>query len=451
MIVMSGILLSCSSSRHYHREDIATKGIFGEGVTDSVSMAEMPWKKLITDINLQTLIEEGLTNNLDLKIAIQKMEEAEAYLMQSRASQLPGINAFAKESYTRNPETIYPNGPREVNSYQLGAEASWEIDIWGKLRGAKRAAYANLLYSDAGIKAVRTRLVANISTTYFTLLALDAQLEITRQTVKNNIALVETMVALKESGRVTGAAIVQSEAARYAAEVTIPDLEQRVRETENVLSLLLGRNVGSIERTKIEKMVPSDILTVGVPSHLLDARPDVMQAEYMVISAYETTNSAKAYFYPALTLTASTGFAAADLDQLLDPMAFAANVLGGLTAPLFNKRSNTTRLRVAKAQREEALLTLRNTLLNAGVEVNNALGSYQASVKKSALRTKQLEALKSSVEFTKELLKYGSANYTEVLSAQQNLLAAELGSVNDNLQQQTAVIALYRALGGGWR
>lgn len=451
VFALSVMLISCKSTRHYQREERFTQDIFGMESDASGSMAEMPWEQLITDANLQTLIQEGFSNNLDLKMAVENIIQSEAYLSQSKASLLPGINAVAKDSYTRNPESLYPSGPREVNNYQLGAEASWEIDIWGKLRGAKRAAYANLLYSDAGVKAVQTRLVANISTTYYSLLALDTQLSITKQTVENNIALVATMKALKESGRVTSAAIVQSEAARYAAEVTLPDLEQRIRETENVMCLLLGRSAGNVERQPIKEMVPSQMLKVGVPSQILDNRPDVMQAEYSVISAYEITNSAKAYFYPALTLTASAGFAASDLDELLDPVAFAANVLGGLSAPLFNKRANVTRLKVSKSQRETALLALKNTLLNAGVEVNNAFGSYEAARKKSIIRTKQIVALERSVEFTKELLTYGAANYTEVLSAQQNLLSAQLGKVNDQLQQQTAVVALYRALGGGWR
>ena len=176
-----------------------------------------------------------------------------------------------------------------------------------------------------------------------------------------------------------------------------------------------------------------------------------MQAEFAVMSAYETTNSARAYFFPALTVTASTGFMATNLNQFFDPKTFAANVIGGLTQPLFNKKINTTRLKVAKAQQEEALISFRNILLKAGQEVQNALGSYQSSVQKIALRKQQLDALEKSVSYTKELLTYGTANYTEVLNAQTSLLSAQLSSVNDQLQQLNAVVTLYRALGGGWK
>lgn len=449
---ITGLLFACSTPRHYQREAVNTEGLYGASAkSDSASIADKPWRELFTESNLQILIQEGLNNNPDLQIAMQKVMEAEAYFSQSKAALLPAVSAKGTGTYIRNPESIYPDGPRDVKNFQLGAEASWEIDLWGKLRSSKRSAYANLLASVAGRKAVETRLIANIASSYYNLAGLDAKLEITNQTVQNNIDLVETIKVLKESGRVTGAAVVQSEAARYAAEVTIPDLEQQIRETENALCLLLGRVPGTIKRGKIDEQNLSSVLQTGVPAQLLDNRPDVMQAEFAVMSAYETSNNARAYFYPALTLTASTGFVATDLNNLLDPKSFAANLIGGLTQPLFNKKINATRLKVAQAQQEEALIYFRNTLLKAGQEVHNALGSYETSVQKIAIRQMQLDALIKSVDYTKELLTYGSATYTEVLNAQTSLLSAQLNSVNDRLQQLNAVVTLYRALGGGWK
>jgi NodT family efflux transporter outer membrane factor (OMF) lipoprotein len=452
VLALAVIFGSCSTSRHYQRGVVSTEKLYGDTViTDTATLAGKPWKELFTESYLQKLIQEGLNNNPDLQVAIQKVVEAEAYFSQSKAALLPGISVNGKKNYTRNPETLYPSGPREVNYYQLSADASWEIDVWGKLRSSKRAAYASLLSTDAAKKAVQTRLISNIASAYYALLGLDAKLEITRQTVKNNIDLVETMKVLQGSGKVTGAAVVQSEAARYAAEVTIPDLEQQIREAENALCLLLGRTPGHIERGKISEQTLSALLKTGVPAQMLDNRPDVMQAEFSVMSAWEMTNNARSYFFPALTLTASTGFATSDLSELLDPVAFAANVVGGLAQPLFSKRANITRLKVAKAQQEEALLSFRNTLLKAGQEVHNALGSYDSSVKKTALRQQQLNALIKSVDYTKELLTYGTATYTEVLNAQTSLLSAQLNDVNDRLQQLNAMVALYRALGGGWK
>ena len=449
---IAGVLYSCNTANHFQRDKVNTDNLYGNSATtDSANMASKPWRELFTETYLQQYIEEGLKNNPDLQIAVQRVYEAEAYLGQSKAAMLPGLSLSAQDSYTRNPESIYPDGPREVNTFQLGVQASWEIDLWGKLRSSKRAAYANLLASDAGQKAVQTRLIANIASTYYSLIGLDAKLVITKQTLKNNIDQLETIKVLKESGKVTGAAVVQSEANRYATEVTIPDLEQQIRETENTLCLLLGRTPGTIERGKIDEQTLASVLQTGIPAQLLDNRPDVMQAEFGVMNAFEITNNAHANFYPALTLTASTGFVSSDLSQLIDPKSFAANVIGGLVQPLFNKRMNITRLRVAQAQQEEALISFRNTLLNAGQEVHNSLGSYESSVRKIALRKLQLEALVKSVDYTNELLTYGSASYIEVLNAQSSLLFAQLSSVNDHLQQLNAVVSLYRALGGGWK
>ena len=455
VILITGFSLalgSCTAPQHFHRENADTSGLYGSSAkTDSATIADKPWNEIFAEQHLQQLIQEGLKNNPDLQIAIQKVSEADAYFKQSRASLLPDLSLLVNGSYTRNPATLYPQGPFNIGAYQLGAEASWEIDIWGKLRSSKRAAYAALLASDAGKKEVQTRLISDIATAYYALIGLDAKLVITRETVKNDIEQVETMRILKESGKVTGAAIVQTEANRYAAEVTIPDLEQQIRETEAVICLLLGRVPGTIDRGKIDEQNLPTVLKAGVPARLLDNRPDVLQAEFGVMGAYETTNSARASFYPALTLTASVGFVATDINHFFDPTTFAANIIGGLTQPLFNKKINTTRLKVAKAQQEEALINFRNTLLKAGQEVYNSLGSYDFSVQKIALRKLEIESLVKSVDYTKQLLTYGSANYTEVLTAETSLLSAQLNSINDHLQQLNAIVTFYRAVGGGWK
>ena len=204
---IAGILGSCSTPRHYRRGDVATDKLYGDtAITDSATIANKPWRELFTDRQLQKLIQEGLDKNPDLQFSILKVMEAEAYFSQSKAALLPSLSANGEGTYVRNPESIYPTGPREVNTYQLSAEASWEIDLWGKLRSSKRAAYANLLAGDAGKKAVETRLIASIATAYYTLVGLDAKLAITQQTVKNNIDLVETLKVLQGSGKVTGAA-----------------------------------------------------------------------------------------------------------------------------------------------------------------------------------------------------------------------------------------------------
>jgi len=448
---ISVLLFSCSTTRHYERNPDNAIGLYGTTDTSGISLANENWQNLFNDPILDSLIAEGLRYNPDLQAAIQRVLASEAYFKQSKAALAPTLSAQAGYTYARNSESTNPNGAREYNAAQIRLQSSWEIDFWGKLSSAKKAAYANYLATDAAQKAVQTRLISNIALVYYNLLALDAKLEITEETVQNNIDLVETLRILKEHGNVTGAAVVQSEATRYATEVTIPDIEQQIRETENTMCILLGRTPGPIVRGDLQDQQANDLLTTGVPSEILDNRPDVMQAEFNVISAYEMTNNAKAYFYPSVTLTANAGFEAVDMKDLFDPMSFAANVVGGLVQPVINKRANKTRLEVAKAQQEEALLNFKNTLLNAGAEVSDALAQYDASEQKIELRSRQLEALEKSVDYTKELLVYGSATYTEVLIAQQSLLNAQLNNVNDHIQQLNAVVELYRALGGGWK
>ena len=446
------VLFACSAPQHFQRETFDTIGLYGpSATTDTSSIANKPWQELFPDTYLQQLILEGLKNNPDLGIAVHKVIEAEAYLSQSKAAFLPNLSLGINGSYTRNPETLYPQGPVDTRSYQLGGAASWEVDLWGKLSSSKRAILARVLASEAGKKEVQTRLISIIATNYYNLMGLDAKLSITRQTVKNDIELVETIKMLKKSGIVTGAAVVQSEAVRYAAEVTIPDLEQQIRETETALCIVLGRNPGSIERGKLTDQIQTSVLKIGVPANLLDNRPDVMQAGYGVMMAYEITNNARANFYPALTLTASTGFVATAISHFFDPITFASTIVAGLAQPVFNQKINLTRLKVAKEQQQEALINFKNILLIAGGEVQNALGTYESAMKKIELRKLQIAALLKSVDYTKQLLIYGSANYTEVLTAQTSLLSAQLSSINDHLQQLNAAVSLYRAVGGGWK
>ncbi|WP_346858564.1 TolC family protein [uncultured Draconibacterium sp.] len=447
----ASVMFSCSSSSHYQRSQTNTDGIFGIEETDTTNMANESWQNLFNDDLLDSLIAEGLRNNLDLQAATQRVVAAEAYFKQSRAALVPSVSAQAGHTYVHRSESTYPNGPSNYNASQITVQSSWEIDFWGKLSSAKKASYASYMATDAAQKAVQTSLIASISSAYYNLLALDSKLAITKKTVQNSAELVETMKILKESGKVTGAAVVQSEAARYAAEVTIPDIEQQIKASENTICLLLGRTPGTIKRGRFEDQETNTLLTTGVPSELLENRPDVMQAEFELINAFELTNSAKAYFYPSVTLTASSGFEALKFEDLFDPTSFAANLVGGLVQPIFNKRQNKTRLEVAKATQAQMLANFSSTLLNAGKEVNDALNLYDSSVQKTELRKMQLEALEKSVDYTKELLIYGSATYTEVLNAQQSLLNAELNNVNDRVQQLNAVVSLYRALGGGWQ
>ena len=282
-------------------------------------------------------------------------------------------------------------------------------------------------------------------------MAMDQQLQITEKTIRNWDTTVVTMRALKEAATVTEAAVVQSEAQRYAAEVTIPDLNQAIRETENALSILIGSAPGEILRGDLFDKLNLVAIETGVPSQLLANRPDVMAAELNFRSQFELTNVARAAFYPSLAITASGGYNSLDINSLFDPASLIASIGGSLTQPIFNRRANKTRLEVAVAQQREALLNFQNTLLTAGKEVSDALSLYETAGQKITVRAKQTDALRKSVDYSQELLENGFANYTEVITARQSLLQAELASIDDRLQQLRATIDLYRSLGGGWK
>lgn len=425
----------------------------GAASMDSNTLADLPSSALFQDTKLQILIKEGISNNLDLKSAIERMNSAAANLRLTKTAYLPSLSLDLSAQHNRQSNNILglpSNAEVKGETFKAQLSTSWEIDIWGKLGSAKRAAMAAFLQSDAGKRAVQTQLVSNIANLYYQLIALDTQLRITEQTLQKRIESVATIKALKDAGRVNGASVVQSEANRYAAEVSIPDLKRSIRETENALNILLGKSSGPISRSSLASQVPYRKLSIGVPSQLLSKRPDVQQAELAFRIAFENTNLARTYFYPQLTLTASGGHSALQLKSLFDNSVFY-NVVAGLTQPIFNKGLNKARLASAKAAQQDAFYQFQKTMLTASTEVSNALYSYQTANDKTDARAKQIAALEKAVEYTKELLKFSSAtNYTDVLTSEQSLLVAQLSGVNDQLQKLQAVVNLYRALGGGW-
>lgn len=307
------------------------------------------------------------------------------------------------------------------------------------------------LNSHAYKNLIQSSLVANIATSYYSLLALDEKLSITVETVKLLEENVETMEDLKNAGLQNGAAVEQSKSLLYSTRASIPDLESQIRQMENSICSLLGRKPGSISRASIYDQKYPDQLEYGVPVQMLAKRPDVQQAELSFRSAFELTNAAQASFYPSITLSSgSIGYGTTNtLSNFFKPENIFASIIGGLTQPIFAKKQLTGNLKIAKAQQQEALLTFEQTVLNAGQEVNDILFSFDSSLKKNETREMQIEACRNSVYFTQELLKAGDANYTEVLTAEQNLLSALLTQVDDKLEQLQYSVNLYKALGGG--
>ncbi|WP_163397591.1 efflux transporter outer membrane subunit [Flavobacterium fluviatile] len=458
MVMTAALLSACSVTKKYERPAaLKTDQLYRDQVSaDSATIADMPWQSVFKDEKLNALIRKGLDNNLNLKNAIENIVQAQASLRQSKLAYYPTLQLDANATHNKQSEAGL-NFPAGINintlttTYKLGLSTSWEADIWGKLSSSKRAALATYLATDAAKQAVQTQLIADIANNYFLLLAYDKQLVITQKTLESRIKNVATIKDLKEGAIVTGAAVVQSEANQHAAEVLIPDLKQRIRETENTINILLGQSPGPIERGALEDQSVPENLSLGLPSQLLQNRPDVRQAEFNFRTAFEMTNMAKTYFYPSLTLTASGGFSNLELKDFFANSIFYS-IIGGLTQPIFNQGLNKMRLTTAQSQQLQAYNNFQQSLLTAGQEVSDALYAYQMAVEKQDSREKQIEALEKAVDFTQQLLEYSSAtNYTDVLTSQQNLLAAQLSGINDNLQKLQAVVDLYRALGGGWK
>jgi multidrug efflux system outer membrane protein len=447
---MLGALSACHVTKQYQKPEIGDAKLFRDHInTDTTSIAKLHWKEVFTDTLLQGLIREGIQHNIDLQKAYSVTRQAQAFFDQSKLAFYPSLNADAGLSLSgyKDPQNFLNTTKSHIYSSEL--TASWEADIWGKLKSAKKAQLASLLQSSANARAVQTSLVADIANNYYNLMALDRQLLITEESVKNWQTTVNTMKSLKIADVVTGAAVVQSEASKYSVQVTIPDLKQQIWQTENMINLLLGRAPGPVAREEIEMQHPLTLLGTGIPAQMLANRPDVMAAEYGFKNAFELTNVARTYFYPSITLSGSGGYSS--YLSFFGIGSLVGNLTAGITQPIFNKGANKVRLKVTKEQQQQALLNFQSIVLSAGQDVSNALMSYQTAGEKAVIRVSQLDNLVKSVNYTQQLVRYGSANYTEVLTAQQSLLMAQLDSVNDRLQQLQAIVFLYRALGGGWQ
>ena len=419
---------------------------------DSLSMAEVSWREIFTDPLLTAHIDEALQNNIDIRIALQQIEAAQAYVKQAKASYFPSVNANASATHqelTGYNKEIYGTG--SIQQFDLTADLSWEADIWGKITSNKKAQQASYLQSVAAHKAVKTELIANLASMYYQLLALDEQLMITKQTVSNRENSLETIKALKEAGNVTEVGVKQTEAQLYRAQAVLLDLKNEIRLLENAFSIMLGEAPHPIERTSLEKQHIDTPLKIGVPVQLLRNRPDVLAAEYSLVNAFQLTNVARSNFYPSLRLNASAGFQSLDLADLIDTNSLFASIVGSLTQPIFNRRQIRTQYEVAQAEQEMAFLDFRRALLIASREVSDALYNYETAVEKIEVINNEYEAYDLATSYSEELLNNGFANYLEVLTARENALSTRLQLIDVRFNELNAMVNLYQALGGGWQ
>ena len=449
IIFLPALLLfsGCGIYTNYHRpESLPVDSLYRdvpEAMQDTSSLADLSWRELFTDSLLVKWIEVGLEKNSDIQTARLLTEEAQASLQASRLAFLPSVSLTPQGSLGSF------GGAKPSKTYSLGGTAEWEIDAFGGLRNAKKGSRAALEASRAYEQAVQTQLVATIAETYYSLLALDRKLAITRETARKWGENVRAMKALKRAGERDDAAVAQAEASRLEAESSVLSLERQLHELENSFSTLLGIVPTEIERGRLLELSFPEELSVGVPVQLLGRRPDVRQAEWQLAEAFYATNKARSSFYPQITLSGSAGWTNSSGTGIVNPGDWLLNAVGSLVQPLFNRGRNVANLKIAKAQQQEALVAFRQKLLDAGAEVNNALTQWQTARKSLELDSRKVETLETAVRSTQLLMEHGNTNYLEVLTAQHTLLQAQLTEVSDKYEEIQGVISLYHALGGG--
>lgn len=454
-IFASTVMLSgCHIYSNYERPDnLTTEGLYRDTANaavalqaaDTVNFGNMPWREVFTDPKLQSLIDEALANNTDLRTAALSVEQAEASLKTSRLAYVPSFTFSPNGTISKvesNPST---------KAYTIPIQASWQIDLFGSLRNDKRMAEATLWQTKAAQQATQTQIIASVANMYYTLLMLDEQLKLTKETSaiwKENVEAMELM--LQAGGITNAAAVSQSKGAYYEVLTTIPTLEQNIRTTENALSVLLHRAPGPIDRGSFSAQQFPASMSAGVPLQLLQNRPDVKAAEMGLQAAFYQTNKAYSAFYPNITLSGTAGWSNQALGIIKNPADFLVQAVGSLVQPLFQKGQLRANLKISKAQQEAALLSFEQSLLNAGEEVSNALTAYQTAISQEDQRVKQVASLQEAYEQTSDLFMHGNTTtYLEKLTAEQSLLAARLNLISDRYNRMQAVVNLYQALGGG--
>ena len=460
-VVFTGILLQgCFAAKEYKRPEIKAENLYRTEIVsqDTVSMADISWEKMFTDPVLQGYIKKGLQNNYDIRNAIQNVVAAEANLKQGKAGYFPTLSLGADWTHIEQSKNSQigrivsqTGGSTNLDQYQLLGNFAWEADIWGKIRSNKRAVSASYMQTIAANQLVKTQVITNIASYYYQLLSLDAQLKVAEQTLINRNESVEAILSLKDAGNVNEVGVKQTEAQKYATELIIEDTKNNIILVENSLSLLLGEPAKKLERGTFDTQNLNPQLQLGVSAQLLRNRPDVVAAEYGFINAFELTNVARSNFYPSFKITATGGLQSIELSDWINTNSLFANIVTGLTQPLFNGRQIRTRYEVAKAQNEQALVKFEQALMTASKEVSDALATYNNETKKLTIREKQVDALTKAADYSDELLEYGLVNYLEVLTAKDNALNTQLNLIDNKYRQQLAIVNLYKALGGGWR
>lgn len=407
------------------------------------SLGFMPWRELFTDPCLQSLIEKGLQSNTNLQITMLRIDEAKAGLSATKLAFFPSL------TLSPNGSIISVDGSKASKTYEIPLSLNWEIDLFGKLRNAKKEQQMQLLGQQAYAGVVQSELIASIANSYYALLMLDNQIEISKSTIEVWQEQVRTMELQLKVGDIRENALSQAKANLEGLRSTLNTLVRQQREIENSLCTLIGVSAYNIPRTPLERQCLPENISVGIPLTVLSCRPDVIQAEMALASAYYATNQSRAAFYPSLTIGGSAGWTNALGQAVTNPGGWILSALGSLTQPLFQRGKLISNLRISKDEEQIALLNYKQTLLNAGQEVNDALYAIESFSNDYDFHYKQCQDLERTMKTNELLFQTNNATYLELLTSRQNLLNSRLNLTSDKVNQLQSVVKLYKALGGG--
>ena len=456
MIFATAALLmsSCGLYNKYERPgDVVTTGLIRDAVSDvdtlvaqdTASFGNLPWRSVFTDAQLRQYIEQGLKQNANLQNAVLTVQMYETMLKAAKLAFLPAIN-FGSTSLG-NIQTLYTDPSQTTKAYSLPATASWTLDFFGNILSQKRSTQMKMLGAKDYQMAVRAQVISGIANSYYTLLMLDEQLRIVTEMSGMAKETWEMMKLQYQLGRMRSTSVQSAEAAYLSTQTQANEFKRQIRATENALSLLIGQAGQQIPRSTLaEQSLPTEF-SAGVGVALLKNRPDVHNAEMTLASCFHDVQTARSQFYPNITIGFTGAFTNASGG--LNPGKWLTNLFGGLTQPIFNRGALTANLKVSKIKYEQAFNSWQNAILQAGNEVSNALVNYNTYDANSKVEDQRIAVLTKNVEDTRALYKSSGSSYLEVLTAQTQLLNAQINKVTDDFNKMQAVVSLYTALGGG--
>jgi outer membrane protein, multidrug efflux system len=417
----------------------------------AVSLGDEKWWEVFEDKELQGLIRTALKNNYDVRIAATRVLQAQAQLGITRADQLPSVSAGGAVT-SQQSSKVGPIPSFEVTQGQLNASAFWNLDFWGRYRRATEASRANLLASEWAQKEVMSTLVASIASDYFQLRQFDLQLEISKRTLNSRQGSLQLTQTLEQHGINSLLDVRQSEQLVYTAAAEIPDLERQIAQEENAISILLGNNPGDVPRgLKLTEQPHAPEVPVGLPSSLLERRPDILEAEQNLVAANAQIGVARAAYFPQIALTGAAGYQSPALSNLFTGPAGIWNLVGSFSQPIFEGGRLKSNVRLAEAQREQLLLTYQQAIQGAFRDVSNVLVAYRKNREFRIQQEHLVEAAQDAARLSEVRFKAGTTDYIEVLTNNTNTFTAELGLAQAQGNELTALVQLYQALGGGWQ